>query len=221
MSFKEELQKLGLAADVAESITKLHNESITNNYIPKNRFDEVNNDKAALTSELEDANNKLSELKGFEGTYEELKTKVAELETTSRQKEEDYKTSSQERERKFNVMLGLVNSKEFVPHDVEMVYSNLDKEMLVFDDKNQLKGGLDEASKKLFEEKAFLYVPQSTSEKSSEGGVYSSGWKPKGYSLQKGDPQPTEPTGGRDAKGFGRDLAREILRTRGIEVKGD
>lgn len=217
MSFKGALNQFNLSADVVDRIVEEHNNTLKNEYIPKARFDNVNTEKGELKTQVDALNQQIADLKKFEGTNEEMQTKLTQMQEEAKAKEEQWNAASTERDRKYAVMVGMINSKDYVPHDMEMVYNMLDKDMLVFGSDNQLKGGLEEAHKKLAESKPFLY--QSVEEKVEQKPANPfDGWNTVGKQLPKGDPDPQKPAGqNMNAAEFGKNMAQEMLRSRGIK----
>ena len=75
---KDDFIKLGLTEEQAAECEKAVNEAYKE-FIPKTRFDEVNNEKKRLENEIKDRDNQLEDLKKEIGDNEDLKQKVEQL----------------------------------------------------------------------------------------------------------------------------------------------
>lgn len=84
------LEAFGLDSETAAKIIEAHNDSINGNYIPKSRFDEVNNALKQSKTALTERDKQIENLKAFEGDNEALKTKVSELQAANEQAQVKY-----------------------------------------------------------------------------------------------------------------------------------
>lgn len=75
---KDDFIKLGLTEEQAAECEKAVNE-VYKDFIPKARFDEVNNEKKRLESEVKDRDTQLENLKKASGDNEELKNQIEQL----------------------------------------------------------------------------------------------------------------------------------------------
>lgn len=75
---KDDFIKLGLTEEQAAECEKAVNEAYKD-FIPKVRFDEVNNEKKRLENEIKDRDKQLEDLKKEIGDNEDLKQKVEQL----------------------------------------------------------------------------------------------------------------------------------------------
>ena len=75
---KEELLKLGLSEEQAEKVLSANAEQLKG-FIPKSRFDEVNNTKKQLEKDLKDRDVQLENLKNSSGDLETMKQTIENL----------------------------------------------------------------------------------------------------------------------------------------------
>ena len=94
---KEELVSMGLSEEQAGKVLDAHKEELKE-YVPKSRFNEVNEEKKTLKSQLADRDKQLTELKNTAGDNEQLKQKIAELEDTNK---ESVQTGSNDGKRQY------------------------------------------------------------------------------------------------------------------------
>lgn len=75
---KEELMKLGLSEEQTEKVLSVNAEQLKG-FIPKSRFDEVNNTKKQLEKDLKDRDVQLENLKNSSGDVETMKQTIENL----------------------------------------------------------------------------------------------------------------------------------------------
>jgi flagellar biosynthesis regulator FlbT len=80
---KEELLKLGLDEETAKKVEAASAEELKG-YIPKVRFDEVNNEKKSLELTVKERDGQLETLKNSTGDVEGLKKQIDELQATNK-----------------------------------------------------------------------------------------------------------------------------------------
>ena len=88
---KEDLIALGLTDEQAEKVLSANAEHLKG-FIPKARFDEVNNAKKQLEKDISDRDNQLETLKNSAGDAEALKTTIAQLQVDNKVAAENYQT---------------------------------------------------------------------------------------------------------------------------------
>lgn len=86
---KEELLKLGLTEEQANKVLEANTEQLKG-FIPKSRFDEVNNSKKQLEKDLNDRDTQLENLKNTNGDMEALKTTITQLQADNKAATEKY-----------------------------------------------------------------------------------------------------------------------------------
>ena len=84
---KEEFVKLGISEDLAAKAEAASQEELKG-YIPKARFDEVNNEKKKLELDVRDRDGQLKTLKNSTGDVEAMKQQIATLQADNKAKDE-------------------------------------------------------------------------------------------------------------------------------------
>lgn len=84
---KEEFVKLGIDEETAKKLEAASMEELKG-YIPKARFDEVNNEKKKLEADVKDRDAQLETLKNSTGDVESLKQQIATLQADNKAKDE-------------------------------------------------------------------------------------------------------------------------------------
>ena len=90
MNFREFLKSLGLEDSVIDQIMK---DGINKNFIPKHRFDEVNQELKDAKTTIDERDSQIKKLSSFEGDNKDLKTKIEELETANKEKAAEYEAN--------------------------------------------------------------------------------------------------------------------------------
>lgn len=80
---KEEFVKLGISEDLAAKAEAASQEELKG-YIPKARFDEVNNDKKKLELDVRDRDSQLETLKNSTGDVEAMKKQIEDLQKANK-----------------------------------------------------------------------------------------------------------------------------------------
>ena len=185
MTLREQLKSAGLTDEQTASVEGIFHQQIAGEYIPKSRFDEVNEknkelakDVGRLESEKEAVEKRAK--KAEEGIAP-LQEKLTKTEEEWKKKYDDldagYKKKEQERIalETYNAKTGAVKAYlKDSAHDSDMVISLLDLDSLEIKDGKVL--GVDKAVEALKKEKAFLFKDDSwestapTSAPKGEGG---------------------------------------------------
>lgn len=148
----EELIALGLSKEVAGQVVTMHKKSLTDNYVPKARFDEVGAEVKALKETLGERNAQLKDFEKFKGTNEELTAKIQSLteENASKMAEAEAKMQQMRKESAVRLSLGSM------VHDADIVLGLLGTDNIKLGgDGNPV--GLEEQLKPLRESKPFLF----------------------------------------------------------------
>lgn len=186
MDLKAKLKKLGLPDDQIEAIIEAHNSVLKDAYIPKHRFDEVNNEKKNLESEVSKRDNQIKELEKFKGTDEELKAKIADLEKQNKESKEQF-NKELNATKLDNAIKNALNGKV---QDVDIVRSLLQMDTFKLNEKGEIEGGFTEQIDKLKTDKAFLFVEDKKDGDGKPSGFKVTGKTPDDGSLG-GDVDPT------------------------------
>ena len=86
---KEQLLELGLTDEQADKVLNLHKE-VLSGFIPKARFDEVNETKKELEQQIQERDDQLKELQKKAKGNEELEKRIQELQETNKATKEQY-----------------------------------------------------------------------------------------------------------------------------------
>jgi phage protein D len=88
---KDDLIALGISEEQADKIVEMHNGEINGSFIPKHRFDEVNNENKTLKDTIKERDGQLESLKKSEGDVETLKKQIADLQADNKKALEAHK----------------------------------------------------------------------------------------------------------------------------------
>lgn len=150
---KELLQEKGVSSEVVQEVVAAAEEKMKG-FIPKHRFDEVNEAKKQLEEQLAERDKQLAELKKAAGDNEELKKQIETLQAENKAKEEEY----QARIKDLSITTAIKLAVAGEAHDPDLVANLLDKSKIEVDEDGNIKAGLDEQLQALRESKAFLFV---------------------------------------------------------------
>lgn len=87
---REEIIALGVAEDVAQKIVDMASEEIKGAYVPKARFDEVNEAKKNAEALVKERDGQLEDLKKSAGDSEALQQKINELQEANKNAAKEY-----------------------------------------------------------------------------------------------------------------------------------
>lgn len=150
---KEALIAAGFTEEQAKKVMDLHKADINGNYIPKTRFDEINEQLKNIKTELTERDSQIASLKKFEGNSKELADKVKELQEQNKQKAAEFEKALKETKLKNAVRTSLGDSV----FDSSLVMGLIDMSKIDLDDKDEVKSGLKEQVEALKKDKAFLF----------------------------------------------------------------
>lgn len=153
---KDELLKLGLDEEMAEKVANASQEELRG-YIPKARFDEVNNEKKNLETSLKERDTQLENLKNSSSDIEAMKKEIETLQSDNKKKDEAHAAEIKKLKIDTAVSLALSNAKAKNEKAVKALL-DIDLEKAEFTEEGQLKG-LDEQIKNLVkgEDTKFLF----------------------------------------------------------------
>ena len=150
---KQLMEKNGIAGEVVQTIVAAAEEKLKD-FVPKHRFDEVNEAKKQLAEQLTERDKQLSELKKAAGDNEELRKQIEALQAENKAKEQEYR----ERLRDMTITTAIKLAVAGEAHDPDLVASLIDKTKIEVDEQGNVKAGLDDQIKALREAKSFLFV---------------------------------------------------------------
>ena len=163
---KELLEKLGIGTDAATSIV----EGVEKNYegfVPKHRFDEVNNAKKQLEKDLKDRDDQLGDLQKNAGDNQALKDQITKLQDDNKVAADKYAADMSE----LRLSTALKTALHGKVHDPDIVSSLLDKSKIEIAEDGSIKAGIEDQLKSLQESKAFLFVPEKEESQQRFAGV--------------------------------------------------
>lgn len=168
---KAKLKELGLSDEQIEQFVK---EAINDKFIPKHRFDEVNEKNKQLEKDVTDRDTQISNLKKFEGDSEKLKAKIDELEQANKQKDEE--NAKTIKTLKIDNAINYALDGKVEKGYGDLVLGLIDKTSIILKDDGTI-AGLDEQIEKIRTDKPRLFKEISGE---GDGGEDRKGWSFKG-----------------------------------------
>lgn len=158
---KDEFVKLGVDEDTAAKLETASQEELKG-YIPKARFDEVNNEKKKLELDLRDRDGQLETLKNSTGDVDALKKQIETLQADNKAKDEAH--AAEMRQLKINsaVELALGEAKAKNKTAVRALLADLDNAEIAED--GTVKG-LNEQITALQKSDSYLFEAKNTNNK--------------------------------------------------------
>ncbi|OMF50872.1 phage scaffolding protein [Paenibacillus peoriae] len=126
------------------------------NWFPKDKFDEVNNTKKRLETDLKDRDKQLADLQKAAGDVPALQDQITKLQEDNKAATDKYNADMQEL--RLNTALKMALNGQ--AHDPDIVSSLLDKSQIEIAEDGSIKAGLDNQLTGLRESKGFLFVPK-------------------------------------------------------------
>lgn len=143
---KEELKALGLTDDQADKVIKGYE-----GYVPKARFDEVNEAKKQAEKNVSERDKQLEDLKKEKGDADALKSKISELQKQNDDAKKEYDQKIAELQMDAAIKSAITNAQ-----DIELVAKCIDRSKLVMGADGKVSG-LTEQVDALKKDKAFLF----------------------------------------------------------------
>lgn len=128
------------------------------NWIPKEKFNEVNEAKKQAEEALKERDKQLADLKKAAEGNEELKKQIEQLQAENKAATEKYEAKIKDMAVTTAIKLAVAGQV----HDPDLVATLLDKSKIEIDENGGIKTGLDDQIKALRESKAFLFVEQKS-----------------------------------------------------------
>lgn len=167
---KQQFIDLGLGEDAAQKAADASQKELKE-YVPKHRFDEVNQAKKKAEEDLKEQTAQLENLKASSGDNGELKEQIQKLQDEATEREKKY----QEEMRELKVENAIKSALSGTAQDEELVASLFDKSKLILGEDGKVTG-LEEQLKSLKESKAFLFKTDEAKE--SKPGFHKVGGNP-------------------------------------------
>lgn len=167
---KDQFVALGLSEDLATKAAAASADELKG-FIPKARFDEVNEAKKQAEQDRDKVSGQLEEVKKSAGDNQALKDQITKLQDENKTTKDEYDAKVKDLQLTTAIKLALTGQA----HDPDIVAGLLDKTKIQLDDNGAVKGGLDDQVKALRESKGFLFAakeekPKFKGTKPVEGG---------------------------------------------------
>lgn len=153
---KELLKKLGIADTEIEKIDTGVRKELPLHFIPKDKYNELADQRKKLEKDLTERDGQLEELRKSAGTSEELKKQIEQLQADNQAAAEKYAADIKE----LTLTNAIKSTLSGKVHDEGLVAGLFDKSKLVIDGDKVV--GLEEQLKGLQETKAFLFKSDET-----------------------------------------------------------
>lgn len=170
---KEKLLELGLNEEQAEKVLAMHKEALTG-FIPKARFDEVNETKKELEQQLKERDKQLKELGEKVKGNEELEKQIKDLQEANKKAKEEYEAKIKNLTLDNAIKLAL---KEHKAKYEDLLVGKFDKSKLTIKEDGTIEGldeqikALKESYKDLFEQPLKGFSPNNTGDNPSGGEI--------------------------------------------------
>lgn len=183
---KEDFTAIGIDEKLAEKAAEASEKELSG-YVPKERFDEVNESKKKLEASAKEHETQMETLKAAAGDNEELKKQISDLQNQNKEKEAEYQEQIKEMKLTNAIKLAISDSAQ----DCDLVAGLIDKGKLILGDDGKVTG-LEEQVKALRERKSFLFREEKKTEDQRQTGFRigstksgSDGGEAKGKSSMK------------------------------------
>lgn len=123
---KEDFMKLGLDEETSKKCETASLEELKS-YIPKTRFDEINDQKKKLELDVKERDKQLDDLKKSAGDNEELKKQIETLQKDNKEKDDKYAADMKKLKIDMAVDVALSNAKAKNKTAVKALLKDLDK----------------------------------------------------------------------------------------------
>lgn len=173
---EEQFKQLGLTEGQAKSAAAESAKELEG-YIPKHRFDEVNEENKKLKNSIADNEKSLEELKKAAGDSEDLKKQIEQLQNDAKEKEQQYQEELKDSRMTSAIKLSLSGKVQ----DDDLVAGLIDRTKLILGEDGKVTG-LDEQIKTLKESKAFLFKEEQQQQNQTPGYRKLGGDPPAGTS---------------------------------------
>lgn len=165
---KEEFVALGISAELAEKAASASAEELKG-YVPKSRFDEVNEEKKNLQTAKKKAEDDLEELKKTAGDNEALTQQISDLQEAAKQKDAEYAEQIKSMKLMNAIRIGITDAQ-----DADLVAGLVDQAKLILGEDGKVTG-LEEQLKTIRESKPFLFKAKEQDKGGRQGAGFSVG----------------------------------------------
>lgn len=161
---KEDFTALGIDEKLAKKAAEASKKELSG-YVPKDRFDEVNESKKKLETSAKEHETQMETLKAAAGDNEELKKQISDLQNQNKKKEAEYQEQIKDMKLTNAIKLAVSGSAQ----DCDLVAGLIDKGKLILGDDGKVTG-LEEQVKALKESKGFLFREEKKTEDQRQTG---------------------------------------------------
>lgn len=176
---KQALKELGLTD---EQIEKFIKDNVNDKFIPKHRFDEINEKNKQLTEDVSNRDKQIKDLSKFEGDNATLKSKIEELEKANKEKDEANSKAIKELQIE-NAIRSTLGGKVQKGYE-DLVHGLIDKALIILKEDGTVSG-LDEQLTKIQESKPLLFTQGEDNNQDNRN----TGWNFKGEPPKDGQRQ--------------------------------
>lgn len=152
MTLDELLGKIGVSDDKKAEAEKAFKDFLDGAYVPKSRFNEVNEEKKTLQATVSERDKQLEDLKKNAGDNADLKEQIKNLQEANKKAAADYEQKIKDTKLDAAIKIAVGSSAQ----DVDIVAGLIDRSKLILGDDGKV-AGLDEQVKELQTSKAFLF----------------------------------------------------------------
>ena len=164
---KEDFVKLGIDEETAKKLETASQEELKG-YIPKARFDEVNNEKKKLELDVRDRDGQLETLKNSTGNVEDMKKQIADLQKANQDAADAHAAEIKQLKIDSALDIALGNAKAKNKIAVKALLKDLDKAELA--DDGTIKG-LDDQIAALQKSDSYLFDTKDTGKRQVKGAT--------------------------------------------------
>lgn len=168
---KEQLIEMGLTEEQADKILAAHKDALAG-FIPKARFDEINETKKELEQQIKERDKQLKDLQDKVKGNEELEKTIKDLQESNKKAVDDYEAKIRNMALDNAIKLALKENKAKYE---DLLVNKFDREKLTIKDDGTIEGlneqitALKENYKDLFEQPLSGHAPNNTGD-NPEGG---------------------------------------------------
>ena len=165
MTIDELLKGLGIAEDKAAETKKQINSYLDGAYVPKSRFNEVNEEKKTLAAAVSERDKQLEALKKSTGDVEGFKKQIKDLQEANKKAKEESEQALKDLKINDAIKMAVVGDAQ----DVDIVSSLVDKSKIILGEDGKITG-LKEQVEELKKNKAFLFKTAPNPKYKPNGG---------------------------------------------------
>lgn len=165
MTIEELLKGFGIQEDKVAEAKKQFNSFLDGAYVPKSRFNEVNEEKKTLAATVSERDKQLEALKKSTGDVEGFKKQIKELQEANKKAKEESDEALKNLKIEDAIKLAVAGEAQ----DVDIVSSLVDKSKLILGEDGKITG-LKEQVEALKKDKAFLFKTATNPKYKPNGG---------------------------------------------------